>query len=470
MNNKILLIAPCMDVNKRYPSSLRIPEIALSTIAGFTPDHFTVDIIEEEVEDINFDTDHDLIGISSMTATAPRSYQIAAEFKKRGKIVVMGGVHPTILPDEALLHADSVVIGEAEGAWELLLEDYLQGRLKRKYLSYQPDISNYPIPRRDFNKKSRSLYNLKSISTTRGCPYNCDFCCVPKFFGKKLRHVPVERVVRDIAASKAKVMVFCDDNILGRPQYAKELFKAITPLNIKWVSQASISFVKDEELMKLAKKSGCMGFFFGLESVSESQLKNMRKNYSDISKIEESIKRVKDIGMIFHASMIFGMDDDKLNVFDDTLEFVLRNKISSTSFNILTPYPGTKIFEDLDREGRLLTKKWEYYNHDTVVFQPKHMTPMQLAEGYLRVKKEFYTVKSIAKRFRENRNHPFVYLGVNYGYRSELKFERSALQNKMDIICNDIPCNHVKSDLGLLSGSAAERRVAGDPVKQTILR
>jgi radical SAM superfamily enzyme YgiQ (UPF0313 family) len=436
MNKKILLISPYMEEKRRYPSSLRIPEVSLSTIAAFTPDYFEVDIIEEEIEELSFDSDYDLIGISSMTATAPRSYQIAAEFKKRGKTVVMGGIHPTILPDEALRYADAVVVGEAEGAWEKLLEDYLKGKLQKKYISFQPNIENYPIPKR-CGKRDGGLYRAISISTTRGCPYNCDFCCVPKFFGRKLRHVPVKRVVKDIIASKAKTIVFSDDNILGHPRYAKELFKAIAPLNINWVSQASISFVKDEEILKLAQKSGCLGFFFGLESVSEFNLKSMRKNFTDITRLEDAIKRVKGFGLFFHASMIFGLDDDELDVFDNTLDFLMRNKIATVSFNILTPYPGTRIFEKFEQEERLLTKRWEYYNHDNVVFIPKHMTPMQLAEGYLRVKKEFYAYGSIAKRFWENINHPFMYLGINHGYRREIKYERATLYDKMKIICND---------------------------------
>jgi radical SAM superfamily enzyme YgiQ (UPF0313 family) len=254
-----------------------------------------------------------------------------------------------------------------------------------------------------------------------------------------MRHVPVKSIVNHIITSKAKNFVFCDDNIFGKPLYAKSLFKAIAPLNIKWVSQASISFTKDDELMKLAYDSGCIGIFFGLESVSENQLHKFKKNFNRISEIEDSIKRVKDHGIYFHASLIFGNDDDKPDIFDTTLEFLIRNKIGGVSFNILTPYPGTKIFDQLDQEKRLLTKKWEYYNHDTVVFQPKHMTPMQLAEGYLNAKKEFYSINSIFKRFLGTKKHPYLYAAINFGYRSELGYERQTFANKMDIICNDIP-------------------------------
>lgn len=430
---KILLISPGVSPKTKTPLALRIPEIALSMIAAFTPPEYDVEIIEEELEVIDFDKECDLVGISCMTANAPRAYEVGTEFKKRGKTVVFGGMHPTVQPHEALKYGNAVVIGEAEGAWETLLKDYQNGELKPFYRNFQPDVTNYPLPRRDMTKK-KGLFNVKPILTTRGCPYDCDFCCVPEFYGRKLRHMPPHRVVEDIITAGGKLFLFLDDNIIGHPKYAIELFREIAPLNIKWAGQASVSFVKNEELMKMAQKSGCGGLFFGVESVSTTQLKKMRKSIKDISHIEDAIKKVKDFGIHFHISMVFGFDDDTEAIFDETLEFLMRNKIGTGSYNILTPYPGTKIYKKFKEQGRLLTQDWRYYDHNTVVFKPKNMTPMQLAEGHLKMRQELYKFSSIVQRFPGNLNHPLLYLAMNIGGRAANKKIENSLHQRMEEI------------------------------------
>ncbi|MFO7656360.1 MAG: cobalamin-dependent protein, partial [Bacteroidales bacterium] len=257
---KILLISPAVDAAKRTNKGLRMPQLAMYILEGLTPAEHTVKVIEEEAEPLSFDEPCDLVGISCMTANAPRSYEIAREFKKRGKTVILGGVHPTILPDEALQYADSVVVGEAEGVWEKVLQDFQKGNLEQRYHNPQPDLTKY-VPKNFKRLAQKRLFNIIPIMTTRGCPYDCEFCCVTDLFGKKIRHIPVENVVRDIQESGARNFMFLDDNIIGQPRYAKELFKAIKPLKIKWVGQASISLVKDSELLQLAADSGCKGLF-----------------------------------------------------------------------------------------------------------------------------------------------------------------------------------------------------------------
>lgn len=367
---KILLISPSIAPDIKTPTGLMIPQLALHILEGLTPLEYKVKTLEEELEPINLNESCDLVGISCMTANAPRAYHLAQEFKKRGKKVVLGGVHPTLLPDEALQYADSVVVGEAEGIWEQVLEDFKKGTLQRTYHHPKPSLDRYiPLKFRKLTKKR--LFNVIPIMTTRGCPYSCEFCCVSDIFGKEIRHYPISNVVRDIKESRGKIFIFLDDNIIGKPHYAKELFKAIKSYKIKWVGQASISFVHDAELMKLAAESGCAALFFGLESVSETQLKTMRKSIKEIKGIEEAIKKVKDFGIHFHASMVFGFDGDTKDIFPETLDFLQRNKVGTASFNILTPYPGTKIYEQLKREGRLLTTDWKYYNHSTVILNPR---------------------------------------------------------------------------------------------------
>ncbi len=430
---KILLISPCVDPETRTPKGIMIPQLSLHILYGLTPTEYSVKIIEEELENINFDDECDLIGISCMTANAPRAYFIAQQFRKRGKKVVLGGVHPTILPDEALNYADSVVIGEAEGVWEQLLEDFKNGKLNTTYQVKNPSLERY-IDTKSKKSGKKRLFNIIPVMTTRGCPYNCEFCCVHDLFGKRLRHAPVKNVVRDVEESDGKIFMFLDDNIIGNPKYAKELFTAIKPLNIKWTGQASISFSKNIELMKLAEESGCSALFFGLETVSKNQMKEMRKSIKDINELEEAIKKIKDIGIHFHASMVFGFDNDTKDTFYETLQFLNKNKIGTASFNILTPYPGTKLYDRLKRENRILTEDWKYYDHNTVVFKPEMLTPKKLHEGRIWIKKEFTKISSILRRLPDNLSHPFLHLALNKGARKSTKDEinnLSKMNNKL---------------------------------------
>lgn len=359
-----------------------------------------------------------------MTANAPRAYELCEEFRKRGKTVILGGVHPTILPDEAMQHADCVVVGEAEGVWETLLKDFGNNDLKRKYHNPTPDLGKY-VPK-DFSKIiKKRLFNLVPIMTTRGCPYSCDFCCVTDLFGKKMRHVPIENVVRDIKESGGKNFMFLDDNIIGHPQYAKALFKAIKPLKINWVGQASVSLlVRDGALMELAAESGCKALFFGIESVSKEQLKSMHKAIKEIEHLESALKKIKKMGILIHASMVFGFDNDTKETFNETVKFLIKNKVSTVSFNILTPYPGTKTYEDLKNENRLTTTDWRHYDHNTVVFKPTNMTPYELQIGKFKARKKFYRLSSVLKRLPGNLYSPVIYLATNYGHMKQIKVER----------------------------------------------
>ncbi|MFW6180787.1 MAG: B12-binding domain-containing radical SAM protein [Spirochaetota bacterium] len=412
---RILLVSPAKNPGRKTPRYIVLPQLALQILAGLTPREHQVTIVEEEIEDLDLDTECDLVGISCMTANVTRGYCLAREFKARGKTVVMGGVHPTLLPDEALRHADSVVIGEAEGVWERLLEDFTAGRLERTYHHPYPSLDRFiQVPRR---KVLNRLFQAIPVMTTRGCPYNCEFCSVHGVFGNRIRHVPVENVARTIAEAGRGLFLFLDDNIAGDPAYARRLFEAITPLHIRWAGQASFSIVKKPELLKLAAASGCSALFFGVESVSESQLKTLRKSMGEVAKMERAIRTVEDHGIYFHASMIFGFDTDTLDIFPRTLDFLERNRISSASLNILTPYPGTAIYRRYREAGRLLTRDWRHYNHKTVVFTPRNMTPFELQAGRTWVFREFNRLSSILRRLPAHLNHPLYHLAMNLGHR-----------------------------------------------------
>lgn len=420
---KILLISPSIDAEQRTNKGLMMPQLALYILKGLTPPEHEVITIEEETEHIDLDQECNLVGISCMTANAPRAYELCKEFKKRGKTVILGGVHPTILPDEALQYADCVVVGEAEGVWETLLKDYQNNSLQRRYHDPVPDLGKY-VPK-DFSKiVHKSLYNLVPITTTRGCPYNCDFCCVTNLFGNKIRHIPIENVVRDIRESGGKTFMFLDDNIIGDIKYAKKLFRAIKPFKIRWVGQASVSLlVGDDELIQLAAESGCKALFFGIESVSEEQLKTMRKAIKEIEHLERAFKKIKKMGILIHASMVFGFDNDTKKIFNETVQFLIKNKVSTVSFNVLTPYPGTKIYENLKKENRLITTDWKYYDHNTVVFKPRNMTPYELQTGKINARKKFYSIPSVLKRSLGNLYSPLIYFATNYGHMKQVKVE-----------------------------------------------
>jgi radical SAM superfamily enzyme YgiQ (UPF0313 family) len=412
---KILLVSPVRDHHQFTNRGILIPQLALFILKGLTPEKHDVKIVEEEYMKLDMDEECDVVAISCMTSNANRGYRIADAFREKGKKVVMGGIHPSILPDEALVHSDAVVIGEAEGVWEKILEDIESNNLQQKSHQPNPDLDRY-IPKDFSTLAKKRMYNLVPLQTSRGCPYNCDFCCVSDIFGKKIKLIPVKHVVKDIQASGSRNFIFLDDNIIGHKKYARELFTALIPLKIRWIGQSSISFAHDIELMKLAKKSGCKGLFIGLESVVESNNHQFTKLKS-LEDTQQSIRKILKMGIMIQASVIFGFDDDTHETFEQTIRFLRKNRISVASINALTPYPGTRVFEKFKETGRLLHEKWEYYDHHTVVFQPKNMTPLELQIGKIKAKTDFSKLFSIAERILGNLRMPVYYLAVNMGYR-----------------------------------------------------
>ncbi len=433
---KVLLVAPSKDPSEARMADpmVRFPQVSLLYVASLTPPEHEVDVVEEELEPLDFDRDGDLVGITAMTATAGRAYEIADEFRRRGRRVVLGGIHPTIRAAEAAEHADAVVVGEAEPVWQQVLDDAAAGSLKPTYVSSPDwDLDQHPLPRREL-RKTRSVLGIEPVVASRGCPYSCEFCCVHSIFGRRIRHVAVERVIEDIRRSGSHHVMFLDDNIVGDQHYATELFKALQPLGIKWVGQASISFVKNRELLDLAVRSGCAGLFVGLETVSEETMARHRKTMGDQSSTMDAIHQVMDHGIYLHASMVFGFDEDGPEVFDETLEFLARSRIPSVTFNVITPYPGTALYDRLHSAGRIITEDWRYYDHCTPVFEPMRMRPEELAEGYLRAKETFYSWPRILARMSASHSHPLIFFLANYGLRKGLRPEGVALRLRTDAL------------------------------------
>ncbi|MCD6237371.1 MAG: B12-binding domain-containing radical SAM protein [Thermoplasmata archaeon] len=349
---------------------------AFSILASLTPKKHQVKVIERGVEDINFDDDSDLVGITTVTCLANIAYEIADSFRRRGVPVVIGGWHASALPEEAKQHADAVVIGEAEETWPQLLKDAESGKLKPFYRPKRPvDISKLP-----------SLYNVYpkelglGIQATRGCIYGCRFCSITNMkYRKVYRKRPISDVIEEIRKT-SKVFAFQDATLTIDLNYTKELFRNMIGLNKKFVAMGNIHILgRDEELLKLANEAGCIAWQIGFESICQKSLDSVGKKGNKVEKYPEWIKKIQDYGMAVEGSFIFGFDYDTLDIFNKTDEFVRKNNLKMAYANALTPYPGTPIYEQLEKEGRILTKDWSKYDgHNYVVFKPKNMTPEEL--------------------------------------------------------------------------------------------
>ena len=405
---KVQLIQPAQLDDSGNPIKYKqmfLPSGTLATVAALTPSDVDVSVIDEYVDTVDFDADVDLVGITGLTCHAPRAYQIAAEFRKRGKTVVMGGIHASALPDEALEHVDSVVVGEAEDVWETVVRDAGNGGLLPKYRSEDlPDLKKRVIPRFDLTNYDRCIKALFAdapalpIHTTRGCPYNCDYCSVTRFFGGKYRTKPIDNVLAEIEASGGKDFFFLDDNIAGDPSYAEQLFKEMAPLKLRWFSQASTTILKQPKLAELAGAAGCHEFFMGIESIDEKNLASMNKSFNKVDQYAEVFRMLKSNGITTHASVMFGLDNDNADLIDRTVDFLLEHDVNFVRMNIATPYPGTGFYDRLSSENRITETDWSKYDLVHCVFRPKHMDQAELEEKLWSSYARFYSCGPILKR------------------------------------------------------------------------
>ena len=392
----------------------------LPTIAALTPKDWDVEILDARVKPVDYDTRVDLVGITGFTAEMPSAYSIADNFRKKSVKVVMGGVHVSAVPDEALKHADAVVIGEAELVWEKLLADFQRSELKQKYKAdHLCDMKNMAIPRREL--LDRSMYSgFYTLQATRGCPFNCDYCAVTAFFGHEFRVRPVDEVIEEIKGFDKKEFFFMDDNIVGRPKYAKELFRKLIPLKVTWGSQASITMAKDPELLELYAKSGGKYAFIGFESLSQKNLEKMHKGWNSAKDYKEAIRKIHGAGINIVGSFVFGLDEDDTSVFKTTFDFLMETNMAAAQFHILTPLPGTVTYGILEKEGRIIDRDWAKYHTGEVVFQPKGMTAEQLQNGYYWIFRNTYSIKNILKRnFRRNLKGLIYRVAANLSYRKK---------------------------------------------------
>ncbi len=401
------------------------PVLGIITVAALFPREWEVNVVDEAIDSVPLDAGVDLVGISTLTLDACHAYELANHFRAKGIPVLMGGMHPTAMPEEALEHADAIVVGEAEETLPRILFDFNQGKMKGIYKNDTlADLGRYPRPRFDLLRPKHHGI-LHSVQATRGCPHDCEFCSVTSFFGHRYRLRPVKEVIADLEASferaRSRTVFFVDDNIAGNADYAKELFKALVPLKIKWGSFASVTMTLDRELMRLAEHSGCIELFIGFESLSQSNLDASHKSWVRADQMGKYVNIFHEHGIIMESAFIFGHDGDRKDIFRRTVDFIQETGIQVPVFGILTPYPATRLRKRLEKEGRLLptAKDWRLYDGSHVLFKPVHMTPDELEEGFLWAKKYCAAPRKIFGRmFRSPRTHWFTALGLNFSMRS----------------------------------------------------
>jgi radical SAM superfamily enzyme YgiQ (UPF0313 family) len=429
---RVLLISPRSPVESSTSreKAVHFARLSLMTVAALFPEDSDVSIVNDSLEGIDFDENVDLVGITAMTCTAPRAYEIADEFRARGVPVIMGGIHVSALPDEAAKHADAVVVGEAEGLISELLDDFKNGGLKKYYRSkVRPSLANLPLPRKDLLFGNKYYKEMDLIQTTRGCPFRCDFCTVSTFFGRTYRRRPIKDVIREVKQLKGRTLrFFVDDNIAGHPAYAKKLFRALIPLNIRWIGQASIIIARDTELLDLAARSGCVSLFIGFESLSPASLRSVGKGVNLLQDYRTGIKKLHNYGITIIGAFIFGFDADDLGVFEKTVDFIDRNRIDLASFSILTPLPGTAFYRRMEEQGRIIERDWSKYTCGEVVIRPNKLTGDQLQSGYYWARKQLSSLRSILHRTLVPRKYTLAYLPINLimrkAIRNSLKDER----------------------------------------------
>ena len=398
-------------------------------LAAFVPSDWEVVHIDEAVTPVDVTRQVDMVGITFHTPSAAHVYALADEFRRRGIPVVLGGPHVTLLPDEAQAHADVIFVGEAELNWPQFLKDYARGQAARRYDSIVlPTLENAPMARKDLFHRRDHTGGV--LFATRGCAHGCDFCTLAVMYQRKVRKRAVAEVAAEYASFRGKVIIFWDDNLANDLEYGKALFRAIAPHKKWWSSQASIRAGEDSEFLELAARSGCKQLFIGLESISQASMNEVHKGFNRVEEYARVIERIHAHGIAVQAGIVFGFDNDTDSIFGETLDFLEDVGAQNATFNILTPFPGTRLYQRLEAEGRILTRDWSKYNsREDVVLQPRHMSPETLLEGYRYANRRFYSGRSIQRRLARSPVGLWWTMPLNLAYMFAL-WQKQRLGNR----------------------------------------
>jgi radical SAM superfamily enzyme YgiQ (UPF0313 family) len=431
---RLTLIHPCIGrrIGTKYIRTWQMEPLAPATLAGLTPRDVDVKFYDDRMEEIPYDEPTDLVAISIETYTARRAYEIATEYRRRGVRVVMGGFHATLVPDEVAEYAESVVIGEAEGLWPQVIEDARANRLQPVYRApKRPSLAGAIADRSIFLGKRYLPLGL--VEAGRGCHFACEFCAIQSYFASTQTRRPAEEVVDEVKRMKKPLYFFVDDNITSNLDQAKELYRQLIPLKIRWVSQASINVAHDEELLKLLKASGCQGLLIGFESLNPTNLKKMHKSFNTMKGgYEVALENLRRHGMRLYVTFILGYDGDSYESLHEVVQFAERHRFYIVAFNHLTPFPGTPLYDRLKDEGRLLFDKWwldPEYRYGMVPYTPAGMTADEVKEGCISARREFYRLGSIWRRSmdRVNAGSPYMaskFFVINWLIRREVTERR----------------------------------------------
>ena len=422
---KIVLLSPKGPLYRYrrgiFRKSLRYQPLTLTTLAALVPPELNVEIelFDEGIQDLPEIPDADIVGMTVITGTAKRAYELSDQYRSHGITVVLGGPHVTLVPDEARNHADAIVVGYAEDTWPQLLRDFANGTLRAEYRQ-APDFSldrpDMPFARRDLFSRGQFLTQAV-FEATRSCGHDCEFCVAPSAWGRKQFQKPVSWVVEDIRRNGDKRILFVDLNLVSDRKYAMELFSALVPLRVRWFGLSTVLIAHDPELMQLMRRSGCRGLLLGLETITKGSLQDAGKKFNASVNYARLIGDLHELGIAIQGCFVFGLDHDTQDVFNATAEFAIDTGIDLPRFAVLTPFPGTSLHQRLADEGRILTRDWELYDGQHVVFQPRHMTPQQLAAGHEQAWKEVYRYSAIARRLWRARAWEPLALAANLGYR-----------------------------------------------------
>ncbi len=419
----LLITASSPEIQRvRRSRVLNFQQVTMPYLAAFVPPHWTVLHVDEAVSPIDFNQHAELVAITFHTPSAPHAYSVAARFRQRGITVVLGGPHVTLLPEEAAQHADVIFIGEAESNWPRFLAQFETGSYSKRYCCDEwPVLDEAPLSRHDlFHRRD---HTAGALFATRGCVHRCDFCTIAVMYPNHVRKRPVEDVAREYALFRGKVIILWDEDIAGDLGYAKSLFRALAPHRKWWSSQASIRAAEDDGFLELAARSGCKQLFIGFESVSQASVNEVSKAFNRVEQYAQAIQRIHSHGIAVQAGIVFGFDHDTETVFEATLDFLENSGVQNATFNILTPFPGTRLHERLAQEGRILTHDWSKYNGRTdVVFQPRNLSPEALLKGFRYANERFYSWRSIYRRLSRSPVQLAWTLPLNLAYAFALRY------------------------------------------------